>query len=56
MAASTTPAEVITPPVVTRSTGVVSERSRRFSPEELRTAPAFLDAMNDELIALRDTP
>ncbi|GAA2268736.1 MarR family winged helix-turn-helix transcriptional regulator [Nonomuraea roseoviolacea subsp. roseoviolacea] len=29
---------------------------RRFSPEELRTAAAFLDAMNDELIALRDAP
>ncbi|NUW42576.1 MarR family winged helix-turn-helix transcriptional regulator [Nonomuraea rhodomycinica] len=29
---------------------------RRFSPEELRTAAAFLDAMNEELIALRDAP
>ena len=29
---------------------------RRFGPEELRTAAAFLDAMNEELEALRATP
>ncbi|GAA4188045.1 MarR family winged helix-turn-helix transcriptional regulator [Streptosporangium oxazolinicum] len=29
---------------------------RRFSPEELRTAAAFLDAMNEELEALRAEP
>ncbi|WP_101788604.1 MarR family winged helix-turn-helix transcriptional regulator [Nonomuraea indica] len=29
---------------------------RRFSPEELRTVAAFLDAVNDELGVLRATP
>lgn len=36
--------------------GSTSSALRRFTPEQLRTVAAFLDAMNEELALLRTTP